>query len=68
MARFVRAAASLTLDLLVVGLRFPHQQCRRLPVEGVCGVGVQQQLRQEGLEHVQQICSSTKAASGAAGT
>jgi len=45
----------LTLDLAVVGGRVPHQQGGRLPVEGVCGVGVQQQLRQEHLKHVDEV-------------
>lgn len=45
-----------TLDFLSVRLRFTHEQRRCFPIEGVCGVGVQQQLGQEHLKHVDEIC------------
>ena len=47
---------SLTFDLSIVCLRLPHQQGRCFPIQGVSGVGIQQQLRQERLKHIEQIC------------
>lgn len=64
-------ACGLTFDSRVVLGWLPHQQCCRLPIQGVCGVGVQQQLRQEHLKHVDQVCrkqqqhSRTRSAHGA---
>ena len=49
---------AFTFDLGIVGLGFAHEQCRRLAIERVCWVGIQQQLRQERLEDVQQVCAS----------
>ena len=46
----------VTFDLGIVCLWFPHQQRRCFTVERVCGVGVQEQLREERLEDVEQIC------------
>ena len=42
----------VTFDLGIVCLWFPHQQCCCFPVERVCGVRVQEQLREECLEDI----------------
>lgn len=47
----------LTLHFLVVCRGVPHEQRRSLAVEGVRGVGVEQQLGEEGLKHVHQVCT-----------
>ena len=48
-----------TFDLGIVCLWFPHQQCRCFAIERVCGIWVQEQLREERLEDIQQICGLT---------
>ncbi len=51
-----RSAQTPTSHSLIVRLRFPHQQRRRLAVQGVGGVRVEQELGQEDLEHVDEVC------------
>lgn len=46
-----------TLDFALVQVWLPHQQRRSFPVERVRGVGVQQELGQEHLKHVDQVCT-----------
>ena len=53
----VQQRGARTLYFQVVRLRLPHQQRRRLAVQRVCWVGVEQQLWQKRLEHVEQICA-----------
>lgn len=48
-----------TFDLGAVSLRLSHQQSRCLAIQWIGGIGVQQQLRQESLKDVQQVCSDT---------
>lgn len=45
-----------TFDLLVVSLWLAHEQRCRLPIERVCGVRVEQQLWQEHLKDVDEVC------------
>lgn len=47
----------LTLDSRVVLCWLPHKQRCCLPIQGVCGVGVQQQLGQEHFKHIDQVCA-----------
>ena len=49
-------AEKATFDLGIVCLWFPHQQGCCFAIEWVCGVGVQEQLRKECLEDIEQIC------------
>lgn len=54
----VGSASMHTLDSGAVLLWRAHEHGGGGGVEGVGRVGVQQQLRQEGLEHVLQVCAS----------
>ncbi len=62
-ARRTSRQTGLTFHFCVVGLGLPHEERCCLPIQGVCGVGVQQQLWQECLKDIQQVCK-TNAFSG----
>ncbi len=53
-----------TFDFTGIRLGLAHEERRRLAVERVRGVGVQQQLGQEHLEHVDQVCGCGKGTQG----
>ena len=57
-------SAGQTFDLGRVGFRFLHQQGSSLPIERVSGIGVQQQLWEEGLKNIEKICAASMHRSG----
>ena len=50
------AGANQTFDFLVVGVLVAHHQRGRVAVQGVRGIRVQEELRQEHLEDVHEVC------------
>ena len=48
-----------TSDLRSICLGLSHEQGRRLPIQGVCGIRIQQELWKEGLEDIHKVCTLT---------
>ena len=52
-------APGRTSDLCSICLGLSHEQGRCLPIQGVCRIGIQQKLWEEGLEDVHKVCTPT---------